>query len=209
MKKLNTLYILIFFLIFSFKSFGVTWNVNVADFSFNPPTLPNVHVGDTVKWQWLNGIHTTTSLTIPAGALPWDSPLSSSNQTFRYVVTVAGNYNYQCTPHAPSMAGSFVANVIGITPIHGEVPQSFKLHQNYPNPFNPVTDIKFDVPASSFVKLTVYSILGNEVEVLVNEQMNAGSYNVDWDASNYPSGVYIYKMVSGNFIETKKMILIK
>ena len=100
----------------------------------------------------------------------------------------------------------------GITSIKSngsEIPAEFLLLQNYPNPFNPATTIKFDIAASSFVNLRVYNILGKEIEVLVNEQMNPGSYNVDWDASNYPSGVYIYKMISGNFIQTKKMILIK
>ena len=208
MKKLTFLAVILV-LIFSFQTYSVTWNVNVQDAFFSPANLPGVHVGDTIKWQWISGIHTTTSTSVPQGAATWDAPITSSFQTFRYVVTVPGTYNYECTPHAPFMSGSFIANVIGITPVHGEVPNTFKLHQNYPNPFNPVTDIKFDVPSSSFVTLSVYNILGDEIEILVDDQMNPGSYNVDWDASNFPSGVYIYKMVSGNFIQTKKMILIK
>jgi len=215
MKKTNILFIIaLFLLLFSFKSNAVTFTVLVRDFVFDPSNLPNVHVGDSIKWQWQSGFHTTTSLTIPTGAASWDSPLDPGNQTFIYVVTTVGTYDYKCTPHFPDMVGSFVASPIGITPIQGEVPRSFKLSQNYPNPFNPVTDIKFDIPYSTFAKLTVLNILGQEVEVLVNQQLNAGIYKVDWNASNYPSGVYFYKLdastsLSVTYSDTKKMILIK
>jgi Secretion system C-terminal sorting domain len=130
-------------------------------------------------------------------------------RTYSYVVTVAGSYHYKCTPHFPGMEGFFTANVIGITPIQGEVPSNFKLEQNYPNPFNPVTDIRFDIPRSAFVKLTVMNLIGQEVEVLTNGQLSAGSYVADWNASNYPSGVYFYRLEAGTYSDTKKMILIK
>jgi len=86
--------------------------VTVANFSFTPSSL-NVTVGDTVRWVWSSGSHTTTSNPgeIPTGAAAWDHPITSSNQTFEYKVTVAGSYNYVCTPHAPNMAGTFTATV--------------------------------------------------------------------------------------------------
>jgi hypothetical protein len=95
-----------------------------------------------------------------------------------------------------------------------KLPVSYKLNQNYPNPFNPVTKISFDIPPapsgkSSFAKLIVYDITGKEVSVLVSEQLNAGSYNVNWSGINLPSGVYFYQLKTDEFIETKKMILIK
>ena len=185
-----------------------TWTVQVSNFVFTPNNL-NITVGDTIKWQWVNGIHTTTSMTIPVGAATWDAPITSTNQTFFYRVTTAGNYHYKCTPHFPGMEGDFNASPIGIVPIGGPVPQIYRLSQNYPNPFNPVTNIKVEIPKSSFVKLTVYNLLGGEVEVLVNQNLNAGSYSVDWDASKYSSGIYIYKLEAADFTNTKKMILIK
>jgi hypothetical protein len=100
-------------------------------------------------------------------------------------------------------------NPIGITKISSEIPGEFSLSQNYPNPFNPSTNIKFSLPKSSLVKLVVYDITGREVETLVNENLNAGTFNAAWNASKYSSGVYFYKLVTGSFIETKKMILIK
>ena len=104
----------------------------------------------------------------------------------------------------------------GATIISGnnEIPKEFRLYNNYPNPFNPITRIKFDIPKFSFVKLIVYDILGKENAMLVNEKLNAGSYEVDWPAptgngSGYPSGVYFYKLESGDFSSIRKMILLK
>jgi len=85
------------------------------------------------------------------------------------------------------------------------------LYQNYPNPFNPVTKIKFDVPASSKsnIKITIFDILGKEVDVLVNENLEAGQYTVDWNSTNIASGIYFYEMKAGQFRDIKKMIVVK
>jgi plastocyanin len=89
------------------------WIVNVQNFTFSPANLPNVNVGDTVKWVWVNGTHTTTSTTIPGGAASWDHPITSSNTFYEYPVTVSGSYAYQCTPHAGmGMVGSFTATTV-------------------------------------------------------------------------------------------------
>lgn len=85
----------------------------------------------------------------------------------------------------------------------------FKLNQNYPNPFNPSTKISWQSPVAGHQTLKVYDVLGNEVETLVNEFRNAGSYEVDFDGSKLSSGVYFYQLKAGDFIQTKKMILIK
>ena len=98
---------------------------------------------------------------------------------------------------------------IGIHTVNTNIPEQFILYQNYPNPFNPVTKINFSVPVAAFVKLAVYDILGREITVLVNEELPPGSYNVDWNGDKYSSGVYFYKLLSNNFTETKKMVLIR
>jgi photosystem II stability/assembly factor-like uncharacterized protein len=85
----------------------------------------------------------------------------------------------------------------------------YELKQNYPNPFNPVTTITFSLPVKSFVTLKVYDIIGKEVATIVNEELQAGTYEKKWDASNLNSGVYIYKLQSGNFSSSKKLILMK
>lgn len=89
------------------------------------------------------------------------------------------------------------------------LPDKFALNQNYPNPFNPNTNIQFAIPQSSFVTLEVFNTLGEMVEILVSEELNIGTYNYDWNASNLTSGIYFYKLHAGNFVEMKKMILIK
>jgi Secretion system C-terminal sorting domain len=117
-----------------------------------------------------------------------------------------------------------LSELIGIKPISNQVPEHFALEQNYPNPFNPATKIRFALPKSSFAKIVIYDALGREVVTLVNEQLKPGTYEADWNATNYPSGVYYYKLTvrqagsstgdpsSGSgqvFVETKKMVLIK
>ena len=103
---------------------------------------------------------------------------------------------------------------VDIQPVSGVInpiltPLTFKLFQNYPNPFNPDTHIKFDIQKTSPTKLVIYDALGREFATLVNEELSAGSYQVSWDGSNYPSGVYFYTLLSGDFKETKKMLLLK
>jgi len=92
---------------------------------------------------------------------------------------------------------------------HIEKLLTYSLRQNYPNPFNPTTKIKYQIPELSFVTLKIYDVLGNEIIVPVNEEKSSGSYEVDFNATNLPSGIYFYRLQAGNFVETKKMVLIK
>jgi len=89
------------------------------------------------------------------------------------------------------------------------VPSEFKLYQNYPNPFNPVTIINYELPITGFVRLIIYDALGKEVSTIINQKQNPGKYQVEWNASNYPSGVYFYKLNTAGFTGSKKMIFLK
>jgi hypothetical protein len=89
------------------------------------------------------------------------------------------------------------------------IPDAYTLSQNYPNPFNPGTSISFGLPEASYVSLKIYDLLGNEIVTLVNDNISAGMHRITFDASNLPSGVYIYKLQAGSFIESKKMVLMK
>lgn len=101
------------------------------------------------------------------------------------------------------------SQLVGIQPVNNEIPQSYSLSQNYPNPFNPVTKIKFQIANQSYTRLVVYDMLGRVVETLVNENLNAGNYEVDYNALKHSSGIYFYRIEAEEFTETKKMILIK
>ncbi|MDZ4712660.1 MAG: T9SS type A sorting domain-containing protein [bacterium] len=98
---------------------------------------------------------------------------------------------------------------VGIETNLAGVPSQFELNQNYPNPFNPTTVINFAIPSAGFVKLKIYDLLGKEVMTLVNEQKNAGFYNVDFNGENFASGIYFYKIEAGDFVQTRRMLLVK
>ncbi len=93
--------------------------------------------------------------------------------------------------------------------INSNLPAEFNLEQNYPNPFNPNTSIRYYVGKSSYVIIKLYDVLGHELHTLMSENKLPGNYELEWDASDYPSGVYIYKLLSGDFMSEKKMVLIK
>ncbi len=104
---------------------------------------------------------------------------------------------------------SLIPTFVGIHSSSNIVPDKFNLYQNYPNPFNPVTNIKFDIPKSSFVKLKIYNVLGKEVAVILNENKSAGSYTIDFDASTISTGIYFYRLETESFTETKRMVILK
>ena len=92
---------------------------------------------------------------------------------------------------------------------NNNLPNSFDLFQNYPNPFNPSTKIKYLIIKDSFVSLKVFDVLGKEISTLVNEKLSAGEYEVEFDGSRLSSGIYFYKIESGDYTEIKKMVLLK
>ncbi len=125
--------------------------------------------------------------------LDWDESASSINSDFKL-----NGFNVRCLNDNFTEVGENNTN-----------PNTFSLAQNYPNPFNPITTIKYSIPSSNIVSLKIYDILGNEVTTLINTFQNAGTYETNFNASNLSSGTYFYKLKSGNFSETKKLLLLK
>ena len=119
--------------------------------------------------------------------------------------------NSQLSVVTPQLEGSISFNLIGTLGVREAegLPTQFALRQNYPNPFNPSTTIKYELPRSSEVRLSVYDMLGREVAILVNERMNAGVHEVKFDGSGLASGVYLYRMWAGEFVATKRLLLLK
>jgi photosystem II stability/assembly factor-like uncharacterized protein len=135
--------------------------------------------------------------------------VQNSGFTSTYVRSLVQNsdgFVFAGTPH-----GVFRSHVpVTEVSIGGEVsPLSFHLFQNYPNPFNPTTSISFDVPATGFVELRIFNLLGQEVASVVNGKLDAGTHTVSFDAGNLASGVYLYRLQAGNYIESKKMVVLK
>ena len=106
-------------------------------------------------------------------------------------------------------ATALMPNLVGITQISTEVPDVYSLSQNYPNPFNPVTKIKFDVPKNSNAALFVFNSLGEVVKSENFGSLAAGEYEYSLNGNNISSGVYFYKLILGDYTDTKKMILVK
>ncbi len=131
----------------------------------------------------------------------------------------AGNPAYEDSPlscdwglgQVRSDMGAFggMNSVVDVPEEDIELPSDYVLYQNYPNPFNPSTKIKYSVPQSSNVVIKVFDVLGNEIETLVNEEKPAGTYELTWYAEQLPSGVYFYQLRAGDYVQTRKMILLK
>jgi len=114
----------------------------------------------------------------------------------------AGGFNMECYT-------AVVSTPVNVNSLVNEIPARFELRQNYPNPFNPKTIISYDLEVKNFVTLKVFNIVGAEVATLVNENQNAGTYSVEFSSGNLPSGVYFYSLITENFSDTKKMIVLK
>ncbi|MBK8552270.1 MAG: T9SS type A sorting domain-containing protein [Ignavibacteria bacterium] len=137
----------------------------------------------------------------------------NKNQGFPSSITInklliANNYIFAAS-QGKSVWRRFYTDIIGIKNIGTEIPAKYSLSQNYPNPFNPVTNLEFGISKLGFVTLKIYDLLGKEVATLVNEKLNPGTYRVEFDAGTLTSGVYFYRLTSGDFTDTKRMLLIK
>lgn len=102
-----------------------------------------------------------------------------------------------------------ISELTGITHVSSEIPWKFSLEQNYPNPFNPETNIKFSIAAKNNIKISVFDVTGKEISVLIDMQLEPGTYEINFDASALTSGIYFYRLEADNFSETKRMILVK
>jgi hypothetical protein len=102
-----------------------------------------------------------------------------------------------------------LSEIIGINNINIQIPRNYLLSQNFPNPFNMTTSFRFKVSKFSNVKICIFDILGNELEILVNEKLKAGTYEILWNANKFASGLYFISFKTDNFSATKKMILLK
>ncbi len=133
--------------------------------------------------------------------------VNSSFEAFRMYSPPDGKNSF--TTNSPYSIDVDAGGVTSVIETSSSVPSEYSLEQNYPNPFNPTTNINFSISTSEFVTLKIYNALGQEVATVVNEFLNAGSYNVNFNAEYLASGMYIYKITTNSFVSTKKMLLLK
>ncbi|MBS1492037.1 MAG: T9SS type A sorting domain-containing protein [Bacteroidetes bacterium] len=139
------------------------------------------------------------------GGSNWVQQISNGNVT--KIAMYNSNLGY-ATGYAGTVYFTDNGGNVGITPISNVV-EGYKLSQNYPNPFNPTTKINFSIPKSGLVQIKIYDMLGREVQSLINEMKTPGEYNIDFNGSNLSSGIYFYKLITNDFVDTKKMMLVK
>ena len=144
---------------------------------------------------------------IPSPGFPYNAPSIAASNGNVHVIwrdTRDGNYEIYYNRYI-NKSGNGIMGILN----NNEIPDKYSLSQNYPNPFNPVTTIKFDIPKDNFVTLKIYDMLGREVATLVNNKLSGGTYSLNWNASQFTSGIYFYKIQAGEFTDVKRMILVK
>lgn len=192
--------------------------IEVSNFVFTPASL-TVEVGDKVRWMNIVGNHNVVaddnSFT--------NGPPSTDLWIFDFVFTAPGNNPYYCVVHGGpggvEMSGVIIVELPVSISDDGSIVNKFELNQNYPNPFNPTTAIKYSIPVDGVVTLRVFNAIGEEVSTLVNEFKEAGNYEINFsaiggsatggNAYTLTSGIYFYKLQAGDFVETKKMVLLR
>jgi len=171
---------------------SVAWNCDVANGDLivqKPPTAQNYAIG--CKGKRITGQYPPASFNEPQGFIEGTNQ-NGLNPRSLYLAQLEERMN---------------PTDIKMTSTGNNL--NFMLEQNYPNPFNPVTSIFYSIPQAAFVSIKVFNVLGNEIASLGNEQKDAGNYKVNFDASNFPSGIYFYKLQAGRFVSSKKMVLLK
>ena len=126
-----------------------------------------------------------------------------------YTPTIAWTSNGTSYLRKHNVLVDLQGSITNVETARNEIPDKYELYQNYPNPFNPTTTIEYEIPITSNVKIVVYDILGRNIETLLNKNLTAGNYKIDFDGTKLSSGIYLYKITAGGFVQTKKMILIK
>lgn len=198
MKKIYQTLILTVLLFISSSSIAVVHSVVVSNFQFTPASL-SVNVGDTIVWTLGSGNHTTTSNTIPVGANPWDSPINSSVQSFTYIITVAGTYDYICTPHV--FAGQIVAINTGINSL--DLFSNFNIFSVRPSIYN----VSYSLARSGNIKISVYDITGKSAKILKSSYQTAGTYTSNYNFEDLKKGIYIFEMIIDKHRFTKRLVI--
>lgn len=170
-----------------------------------------VSIGDSMPYSFMDKLGT---ITWPPGSIIGNYQIYTYNlgsfSTSPYVY-IGFRYYMDCNTdgYVVFLDDVYVGPPVSVNQIGSNIPTSFSLYQNYPNPFNPVTTIKFDVAKSENIKIVVFNTLGAEVKTVLNERKNPGTYEVKFDASGLPSGVYFYRMITSTYTNTKKLVVVK
>jgi plastocyanin len=183
-----------------------THNVALVGNTFSPGEL-TIKVNDVVRWTNNGGLHNVVAD---------DNSFSSGNAStaiwvFEHTFDTEGTYGYHCTEHGGPGFGMFGTIIVeGPTDVKDDlVKADYQLHQNYPNPFNPKTIIEYSIPESGNVVIKVFNVTGALERTIISKYHTSGNYSVEFNSEGLSSGIYFYQLIAGDFINTKRMILLK
>ncbi|RPI17487.1 MAG: T9SS C-terminal target domain-containing protein [Ignavibacteriae bacterium] len=201
------------------STFTVTYNVTANN---SAPLMLGASIAPTGTTNWISNPPHDIKLTINQGTGNYNRlftiPCSAQPGTYDLLTALWYDNNNNNQIDGPDFVvssklteGALVITnqSIGISTISNKIPEVYSLKQNYPNPFNPVTKIDFDIPENTLINITIYDVNGKEVQKVYNDHINAGSYEYIWDASVFPSGLYLCRIESENYNSTIKLVLIK
>ncbi len=199
MKKIYSKLLSFMLVLTGLNASATVWDINVSNNIFTP-ALQNVFVGDTIRWHLLAGNHTTTSVSVPVGAMSWDFTLSSGNPLFEYVVTVDGQYVYVCSFHG-NMSGQLVASPnTGIAKPATDL--NFVVSKSGDN-FN----FSYNLGKSTNVNISVIDVTGKLAKTLVSEVKNGGNFSEYFNLSDLKSGIYIVQLLADNQRFTRRIVI--
>jgi plastocyanin len=195
--------IMLIIIILAYQASAAIHTITVQDYIFTPASIANVKVGDTIHWDWLGGIHTTTSTTIPTGAAPWDHPMTSTSTSFEYIPTLPGVYNYHCSIH---FSMGMIASFTVVSPTDVAEIKNTPSVKIYPNPFNDRVSFEFFSDKSFMRNLKIFDVTGRVSKDLIfsgdPSQTTFTLYLTD-----LPKGVYLFQFIDNlNRLNTRRVI---
>jgi plastocyanin len=200
MKQLyKTTLLLLLSLAGGFSASATTWTVEVKNNVFqNNPAV--VEVGDVILWVWVEGSHTTTSVSVPSGAASWNSPMNASSTAFDYTITTEGSYSYHCSFH-PNMTATFQAvTTTSVSPTSFE--NVFEAAVN-----NNIVTVKYGVAANSRVTMALYDLTGKAVQRTNSVEVGTGVQTQDIPVSSLPPGMYFVVAQINNQRKTERIVI--
>jgi len=188
------------------KDGGINWDVN----PFGPGPFWCIEFLDDLN-GWISGRGTILKTT--DGGDTWETQIDTIESDFKQIILlkedkVAYIFGDDWNDYSHTLLRADLSNITSIADDKDKLPEQFLLFGNYPNPFNPITTISYYISRYSHVELKVYNLLGEEIEKIVNKKQTAGKYEIKFEGSNLPSGIYFYQLKTNKFIQTKKMLLL-
>ena len=194
--------------IYRSDDFGGSWSQSNSGIPLSHLHPYSVYAKDSLIFTGLTSNKIYLSMDNGLNWQDFSNGLNINEETYHVKFAVSGNKIYASFLYN-SLWYYDLSQITNISELNNSIPDGFILQQNYPNPFNPTTKINYSIPNNCHVKITVYDVTGREILTLVNRYQNSNEYSISFDASGLASGIYFYNIKAGDFVQTKRMLLIK